>query len=130
MRIQAYTAEIEAQMRNFYNSLSEQHRRRYAAVEALKLGYGGITYICSVLRCDPGTVAHGIEELSESLPKKEQSIRKPGGGRKSTLSVMDGLDSAFLEVLRNHTAGSPMDETIKWTNLNRGEIADKLKKKP
>jgi hypothetical protein len=93
MRIQAYTAEIEAQMRNFYNSLSEQHRRRYAAVEALKLGYGGITYICSVLRCDPGTVARGIEELSESLPKKEQSIRKPGGGRKSTLSVMDGLVS-------------------------------------
>jgi hypothetical protein len=40
MRIQAYTAEIEAQMRNFYNSLSEQHRRRYVAVEALKLGYG------------------------------------------------------------------------------------------
>jgi hypothetical protein len=37
---------------------------------------------------------------------------------------MEGLDSAFLEVLRNHTAGSPTDETIKWTNLNRGEIAD------
>lgn len=128
MRIKAYSSEIEAQMRNFYNSLPEQHRRRYAAVEASKLGYGGITYICSVLKCDPGTISRGIEELSEALPEKEQSIRKLGGGRKSVLSTMDGLDSAFLGVLRNHTAGSPMDETIKWTNLNRGEIADKLTK--
>ena len=126
MRIQAYSPEIEAQMRNFYNSLSEQHRRRYAAVEASKLGYGGITYICSVLKCDPGTVTRGIEELNELLPEKEPSIRKPGGGRQPALSTMAGLDSAFLEVLRNHTAGSPTDETIKWTNLKRGEIADKL----
>ncbi len=45
MIIQSYTPEIEAQMRNFYNSLSEKHRRLYAAVEAKKLGYGGITYM-------------------------------------------------------------------------------------
>lgn len=98
MRIQACTSEIEAQMRNFYNSLSEKHRRRYAAVEASKPGYGGITYICSVLKCDPGTVARGIGEPGEPLPEKEQSIRKPGGGRKPALSTTDGLDSAFLEV--------------------------------
>lgn len=126
MRIQAYTPEIEAQMRNFYNSLSEKDRRRYAAVEASKLGYGGVTYICSVLKCDPATVACGVKELNEPLPEKEQGIRKSGGGRKSVLSTMDGLDNAFLTVLREHTAGSPMDETIKWTNLSRGEIADKL----
>jgi hypothetical protein len=41
----AYSPESEAQMRNFYGSLSEKDRRRYAAVEAAKLGYGGITYI-------------------------------------------------------------------------------------
>jgi hypothetical protein len=126
MRIQAYTPEVEAQMRNFYNSLSEKDRRRYAAIEALKSGYGGITYICSVLQCDPGTVSRGIEELNEPLPEKEQNIRKPGGGRKSTLSVTDGPDTAFFEALINHTAGSPTDETVKRTNPSRGEIADKL----
>ncbi len=35
----------------------------------------------------------------------------------------------FLEVIKEHTAGSPMDETIKWTNLSRPEIADNLTKK-
>ena len=113
-------------MRNFYNSLSERDRRRYAAVEAIKLGYGGITYICSVLECDAGTVSRGIEELKDALPEKEQRIRLPGGGRKSVLATTEGIDSAFLEILRNHTAGLPMDETVKWTNLSRGEIANKL----
>jgi Rhodopirellula transposase DDE domain len=46
-----------------------------------------------------------------------------GGGRKSALESIDGLDEAFLRVLEQHTAGSPMDETIKWTNLKRHEIA-------
>lgn len=126
MRIEPYTSEIEAHMRNFYHSLSEKDRRRYAAVEASKLGYGGITYICNLLTCDPATVARGIKELHIPLPEKEQGIRQAGGGRKSVLSTMDGLETAFLEVLKEHTAGSPMDETIKWTNLSRGEIAKRL----
>ena len=45
------------------------------------------------------------------------------------LAVTAGLDAAFLEVLRNYTAGSPTDETIKWTNLTRGEIAKRLKER-
>ncbi|AKH36907.1 MULTISPECIES: hypothetical protein [Nitrosomonas] len=44
MKITTYAPEVEAQMRNFYHSLSEKDRRRYAAVEAAKLGHGGITY--------------------------------------------------------------------------------------
>ena len=36
------------------------------------------------------------------------------------------MDAAFQRVLENHTAGSPMDETVKWTNLTREEIATGL----
>ncbi len=32
-------------MRDFYDSLSEKDRRRYAAIEAEKLGYGDASYI-------------------------------------------------------------------------------------
>ena len=38
-----YSAAIEDQMRSFYQSLSEKDRRRYAAIEATKLGRGGIS---------------------------------------------------------------------------------------
>ena len=55
------------------------------------------------------------------------AIRRGGGGRKSALESIEGLDAAFLKVLSQHTAGSPMDETVKWTNLTRHEIADLLK---
>ena len=127
MKIQAYSPETEARMRNFYGSLSEKDRRRYAAVEAAKLGYGGITYICGVPQCDIDRVRRGIEELKHPLPEKEERIRRPGGGRKSVLSDAVGLDEAFLAVLKDHTAGSPVDGAIKWTNLKRGEIADRLK---
>jgi len=48
MKIQT-CPEIEIKMRDFYNSLSEKDRRRYAAIEAEKLGYGGASYIRQLL---------------------------------------------------------------------------------
>ena len=36
-------------MRDFYDSLSEKDRRRYAAIEAEKLGYGGASYILAIV---------------------------------------------------------------------------------
>lgn len=127
MKIKAYTQEIEAQMLNFYSSLSEKDRRRYAAIEATKLGYGGDTYIRSILHCDDRTIARGKQELITSLSDDSLRIRKRGGGRKFVIDEMKGLNEAFLNVLKNHTAGSPMDDTIKWTNLSRNTIVEKLK---
>jgi hypothetical protein len=129
MKIQPYSPEIEAQMCNFYNSLSEKDRRRYAAIEADKLGYGGANYIRRILHCDYRTITRGRCELKIGLSGKEDRIREPGGGRKSVLATMEGLDDAFSEVVKNHTAGSPMNDAIKWTNLSRPAIAEKLKKK-
>ena len=60
-----YSKEIEVTMKTFYQTLSEKDRRRYAAMEASKLGYGGQKYICEILGCDAGTVKRGREELQE-----------------------------------------------------------------
>jgi hypothetical protein len=51
--LKPYNEEHEQQMRAFYTSLSEKDKRRYAALEARKLPYGGISYLCRVLGCDP-----------------------------------------------------------------------------
>jgi hypothetical protein len=45
MRFTRYSEEIEFSMHQLYSSLSERDRRCYAAVEALKLGHGGILYL-------------------------------------------------------------------------------------
>lgn len=121
-----YPKAIEEQMQNFYNSLREKDRRRYAAIEATKLGRGGISYICETLKCDYSAVSRGQKEIKSKIDKNEIKQRKEGGGRKSILSTREGIDEAFLEIIEDSTAGSPMDETIKWTNLSREEISKRL----
>lgn len=123
---QPYPASIEAQMQNVYHSLSEKDRRRYAAIEALKLGYGGISYICRLMGCNEVSVKHGMSELEHPLSTTELKIRKPGAGRKKIVETMVGLNEAFLRVMGNHTAGSPVDDKVKWSNLSRPAIAEKL----
>lgn len=122
-----YTPELEAEMRAFYQSLSEKDRRRYAALESRKLGYGGHSYIAMVLGCERHTVATGIAELRDPSALEQASIRRSRGGRKPSLEVIPDLEVTFLKVLSEHTAGSPTDEKIKWTNLTRREIVTGLK---
>ena len=75
--MQRYSPEIEQTMRDYYATLSEKDRRRYAGVEALKLGRGGVAYIAGVLGCRRKTVRVGREEV--------QSLRQapPRGGEES-----------------------------------------------
>lgn len=122
----SYPYKVEQQMQQFYHSLSEKDRRRYAAIEALKLGWGGITYISQLFGCDYYTIRFGIKELDDPSAMNLKGIRRSGGGRKSALATIQGLDQAFIKVIANYTAGSPMDEQVKWTNLTRVEIAQLL----
>ena len=51
MVIHPYDEAVQDQMVMFYNSLSEKDKRRYAAIEVLKLPYGGRSYMQSILSC-------------------------------------------------------------------------------
>jgi len=44
----SYSSQVERHMKALYDSLSEKDRRRYAAVEAEKLGYGGAQYVAEL----------------------------------------------------------------------------------
>lgn len=69
-------------MKKFYTSLSESDRRRYAAVESSKLGYGGKTYIKNLLSTTYDSIAKGLLELEKDELNKDGRTRKKGGGRK------------------------------------------------
>lgn len=124
--MQTYHSDVEQKMKRYYQSLSEKDRRRYAAIEALKLGYGGISYMVKLLGCHARTIRRGIAELDNDQAMSDERIRQPGGGRKRALEQIEGLEEAFFRVLENHTAGSPVDDSIKWTHLTRQQIADLL----
>jgi len=73
-----YLVEVERQMVRLYRSLKERDRRRYAAVEAVKLGHGGLEYISRLLGCDPKTIRQGIRELESDQELDGDGQRKKG----------------------------------------------------
>jgi biotin operon repressor len=125
--MEPYPPEIEQSMKRMYDRLSEKDRRLYAGLEALKYGHGGRNYIARVLGCSRRTVSKGAKEVSQ-LPGAEvdRRIRRPGGGRKSYQETWVDIDEKFLHVLRDHTAGDPMDDTVRWTDLTVKEVIKSL----
>ena len=79
-----YPAKIEKRMVLFFQSLSEKDRRRYAAVEAAKLGHGGTAYIARLFGCKVDTIERGKEDIQQ-FPKDEAAgrVRKKGGSKTS-----------------------------------------------
>lgn len=129
--MQRYDENIEEGMKTFYESLNEKDKRGYAAVEASKLGRGGQVYIEEVLGCDRNTIAKGMRELEsgEVTQDKGDRIRREGGGRKRAEDVDASIEVEFLDLLANYTAGDPMDEAVKWTNLSPNGIVQRLNEK-
>ena len=64
-----YNPSIEQRMKKFYDTLSEKDKRRYAGVEAMKLGRGGVAYVTKILGCSRKTVLKGLRELSSLSPE-------------------------------------------------------------
>jgi hypothetical protein len=78
---------MERRMRGFYQSLSEKDRRRFAAIEAQRLGHGGVKYIAELFGCSERTIERAANELDE-LPNDPAAgrVRRPGAGRKKRLN--------------------------------------------
>lgn len=110
-------------MKAFFDSLSEKDRRRYAAIEAEKLGHGGIEYIARVLGCNPRTIQRGRSDL-EQPPSDDMSnrIRKVGAGRPPTLS-----DAQIVELERLLLQGATAHGWVNslWTYQRVAELIRK-----
>lgn len=124
--ISPYSQDTEHQMQKMYHHLPERSRRLYAGIEALKLPYGGISYIARLFNCTRNTVIQGIKDLSEAGTLPPHRSRKKGGGRTPLLTTQTDIDAAFVRILKEHTAGDPMDEKVKWTHLTCVEISERL----
>lgn len=84
MRLREYPVDVERHMVALYDSLSEKDRRRYAAIEAEKLGHGGVQYVAELFHCDPDTIRRGSQDI-DSLPADdaEGRVRKKGRSQES-----------------------------------------------
>lgn len=124
-----YDPKIEDLMKKHYNSLNEKERRTYAAVEVCKLPHGGQEYICKLLGCDRKTIIQGEKDLEtlEGTRVIGNRVRVEGGGNKETINKIENINDIFLKIVENNTAGDPMNEGIKWTNLTPKKISELFK---
>ena len=60
-----YSSSLESEMKKLYNYFSEKDKRRYAAIEAQKLEWGGISYIMQLFGSSLNTIVQGIEYLEK-----------------------------------------------------------------
>lgn len=124
-----YDAVTNRRMQQFAKRLSEIDRRAYAAVEAYRIGYGGVTAISRLFGMSPETIKKGREDLDNpnQLPSDGRQ-RHHGAGRKGVIAEQQGLEEAFDRLIESHIAGDPMNEDVKWTDFQPSGIVSELAK--
>jgi hypothetical protein len=72
----------------YFATLSEKDQRRFAALEAQRLGHGGIIYIARLFGISRSTIDRGILEIEQfPIDPAAGRVRRPGGGRKKESSL-------------------------------------------
>ncbi len=128
------TAKSIATVREKYRSLSpimdEKLRRRWAASEALALGWGGISAVAEATGLSLNTVRMGIAENRSSRadpndPANGPRVRRPGGGRKRLVQQDDTLLTDLEALVNPATRGDPQSP-LRWTSKSTRNLADAL----
>lgn len=77
--------EEHRRMNLFLSRLDEQQRRWYAALEAERLGHGGLETIAQITGLNVNTISRGRQELGHELQERPvDRVRVEGGGRKAS----------------------------------------------
>src|SRR6202171_3345442 len=103
--------------------LDERGRRLVAAAEAFAAGYGGITAVAMATGIAPSTIGRGLKELAQDEPSER--IRRPGAGRKRTISK-DPTLLADLEALVEPTTRGDPESPLRWTCKSVRRLAQAL----
>ncbi len=114
--------------------LSESHRRKLLALEALALGYGGVKAISELTGASRSTIAMGIKEVSEIAPDPKArpssaglgGVRSKGAGRKSVEETNPGVKEALEALVSEATIGNP-ENPLCWTTKSLRHLEKELK---
>src|SRR3989338_9736079 len=102
---------------------NELQRRRLAAVKALQIGWGGVSYVCNLAKMSPNTVRKGIQEVKSGRVEKSKKLRKDGGGRKKLSDKNPQVEKVLEKIMSDVTAGDPM-RVLKLTHKSTYAIAE------
>ena len=103
--------------------LDERGRRLVAAAEAFAAGYGGIAAVAMATGIAPSTIGRGMKELASEEPSRR--IRRPGAGRKTTISKDPTLLQDLERLVEPSTRGDP-ESPLRWTCKSVRRLAPAL----
>jgi hypothetical protein len=103
--------------------LDERGRRLVAAAEAFAAGYGGIAAVAIATGVAPSTIGRGLKELAQDEPSER--VRRPGAGRKPTISKDPTLLSDLEALVEPTTRGDP-ESPLRWTCKSVRRLAQAL----
>jgi transposase len=116
---------IESKYRGLQDELSEFTRRRWAAVEAVSLGRGGITAVSAATGLAHSTIRRGIRELNSGSTPPGVRERRQGAGRKR-IDVIDPHVRASLERLVEPESRGDPQSPLRWTCKSTRRLAKEL----
>jgi transposase len=105
--------------------LSERTRRRWAAVEAVSLGRGGISVVSAATGLGYSTIQRGIRELNTGDTPPTGRQRRLGAGRKRTEVVDPGVKAALERLVEPESRGDPQSP-LRWTCKSTRRLAQEL----
>jgi transposase len=105
---------IRSKYQGLSRELSERSRRRWAAVEASSLGWGGISAVSDATGIARTTIARGIRELESTKERSDGRQRRAGAGRKRSDEIDPELVAALDRIVEPESRGDPMTP-LRWT---------------
>ena len=116
---------LELKFNALVGDLDERGRRRWAATEAMALGYGGITAVSLATGLSDRTIRNGIEELQSDTPLPSGRQRRIGGGRKPLESSQHDLIDAIDRLVEPTQRGDPQSP-LRWTCKSLSNLQHEL----
>jgi hypothetical protein len=114
--------------------MDERLHRRWAASEALALGWGGITLVAQATGLSQTTIRAGIAELKVPQPLEDEAeedavrIRRRGGGQKPLSQTDRTLCQDLKNLVAPATRGDPQS-ALCWTCKSTRRLAEALVEK-
>ena len=116
---------IRTSYTNLVLHLNERSSRIWAATEANRYGYGGISAVHRMTGIDHKTIRKGIKELEQEQELLASKIRICGGGRQA-LKVKDpDILLKLAELIESSTRGDP-ESLLLWSSKSTYKLAEAL----
>ena len=112
--------------------LNERSRRRWAAAEALSLGWGGVTAVAKATGLTRKSIHFGLrerkaEEVESAEAWSADRVRRPGGGRKPITYHQPKLVSALNDLVEPTARGDP-GSPLRWSCLSTSHLSTTLRR--